>query len=98
MSPFRSWGKVNTRWKYGTGSTSRRPAATEGGGAAGENGAPYLGLGSRQGMGGQIGRAVTAQHLGQTHPGNGANHAGALNAWAGPAVPEARWCPSDGCA
>ena len=48
--------------------------ATEGGGAAREDGAPDLGLGSRQGMGREISRAVTAQHLGQAHARDGANH------------------------
>jgi len=63
-----------------------------------EASAPDLRLGSRQGMGGEISRAVTAQHLGQVHPGGGANHAGALSAWAGRAVPAERWCRSDGYA
>ena len=48
--------------------------ATQGGGATGKNGAPHLGLGNRQGMSGEISRAVTAQHVGQAHPGGGANH------------------------
>ena len=134
MSPFRSCGRVNTRWKYGTGNTSRSargepgspwPAsgtramavaagvidvargaagvagldmAAERGGAAGEDGAPDLRLGSRQAMGCEIGRTVTAQHLGQAHAAGGGNHADALSAWAGRAVPGERWCRSDGCA
>ena len=40
--------------------------AAQGGGAAGENGAPDLRLGSGQRMVFEISRAVTAQHLGQS--------------------------------
>ena len=46
----------------------------QGGGAAGENGAPDLRLGSGQRMAFEISRAVTAQHLGQSHARDGANH------------------------
>src|SRR3990172_13007548 len=70
----------------------------QGGGAAREDSAPDLRLGIRQGVGREISRAMTTQHLGQAHPGGGVNHAGALSAWAPRAVPEEKWCRSDVCA
>jgi hypothetical protein len=48
--------------------------AAQGGGAARENGAPHLRLGNRQGMGGEIRRAVTSQDLSQARLGGGASH------------------------
>jgi hypothetical protein len=44
------------------------------GGTAREDGAPNLRLGGGQGMGGEISRAMTAQHLGQSHARHGGNH------------------------
>lgn len=66
--------------------------AAEIGGAAGDDGAPDLCLGSGQRMRREIRRCMAAQDVGQTRAAGCRGHAGALSGASGRAVPAARRC------